>query len=291
MAKFKIGDRVKCICACDSNPCIVNKVGTIIEILDSEVFGVEFDENIGGHHCNDKGRPGNCWWCKENTLILFKEFKIGQIYEVTDFHECGNVIEITEVTSGFVCYKTLSGRKSDNERFQVGSDFSNCLKLFKTCEEKIVITTDGKITTAKQYDGNKVVKIAAANCSPKDEFNFATGATIAFSRLFDGDVNFVDDNDSFDWNAFKKGELFVEVTKDNFDDFIKKAEKHDCFFVDHEKVNPFENDKIMRTLNSIAVIFEDSQTLYAPIDCLFVGYQDNSIKLSLINLGVEVFVW
>lgn len=49
--------------------------------------------------------------------------------------------------------------------------------------DKIVITTDGKTTTATKYDGKTVVKTAVAKCSPDDKFDFLTGAKIAFDRL------------------------------------------------------------------------------------------------------------
>ena len=52
-------------------------------------------------------------------------------------------------------------------------------------ENKIIITTDGTETLARLYGGNKVIKTATAKCSPDDEFDFETGATIAFERLFD----------------------------------------------------------------------------------------------------------
>lgn len=49
--------------------------------------------------------------------------------------------------------------------------------------QKIVITSDGKETLARLYDGNKVIKTATAKCSPDDTFDFETGARIAFERL------------------------------------------------------------------------------------------------------------
>lgn len=52
-------------------------------------------------------------------------------------------------------------------------------------EQKIVITTDGKTTTAKLYDGKKFIKEAKAKCSPEDIFDFKTGSEIAFNRLFE----------------------------------------------------------------------------------------------------------
>jgi hypothetical protein len=50
---------------------------------------------------------------------------------------------------------------------------------------KIVITTDGKTTLARLYEGDKVVKSAQAICSPDDEFDFGYGARLAFDRLMD----------------------------------------------------------------------------------------------------------
>lgn len=53
---------------------------------------------------------------------------------------------------------------------------------------KIVITTDGKTTTAKLYKNGKLEKKAKAKCSPEDEFSFKTGAKLAISRVFGFEV-------------------------------------------------------------------------------------------------------
>ena len=50
-------------------------------------------------------------------------------------------------------------------------------------EQKIVITTDGKTTLARLYDGKKVIKRAEAKCSSEDKFDFNVGAELAFNRL------------------------------------------------------------------------------------------------------------
>lgn len=60
----------------------------------------------------------------------------------------------------------------------------NCITGL-ACENKIIITTDGSETLARLYDRNKVIKTATAKCSSNDTFNFETGATIAFDRLFE----------------------------------------------------------------------------------------------------------
>lgn len=61
-------------------------------------------------------------------------------------------------------------------------DSSTIAGLAET-ENKIVITTDGYTTTARQYDGKKVVAFASAQRHKDDAFDFKTGATIAFDRL------------------------------------------------------------------------------------------------------------
>jgi len=53
-------------------------------------------------------------------------------------------------------------------------------------ESKILITTNGKTTTATLFDGKRKVKSAEAKCAPDDIFNFETGAKLAFNRLMFG---------------------------------------------------------------------------------------------------------
>ncbi len=81
--------------------------------------------------------------------------------------------------------------------------------------KKIVITTDGKTTTARIFDGKRVVKTTTARCAPEDEFDFKTGAKIAFDRLVESDL----------WKRFEKNEVCVAVTKDNVKAFLRECEK------------------------------------------------------------------
>lgn len=55
--------------------------------------------------------------------------------------------------------------------------------LAETFNHKIIITSDGKETLARMYDGKTVVKSAKAICCPDDTFDFKTGAELAFDRL------------------------------------------------------------------------------------------------------------
>lgn len=56
-----------------------------------------------------------------------------------------------------------------------------------TNDFKIVITTDGKETIARLYDGKNVVESATAKCHPDDTFDFKKGAEIAMRRLMGED--------------------------------------------------------------------------------------------------------
>ena len=56
-------------------------------------------------------------------------------------------------------------------------------KLEKVSANKIIITTDGKTTTARYYNGKRLIQSAEAKRSPRDIFDFMTGAKIAMDRL------------------------------------------------------------------------------------------------------------
>ena len=66
-----------------------------------------------------------------------------------------------------------------------GCDYGWCEDEFElVTNEKIVITHDGKTTTATLYrDGEKVT--TTAKCAPDDNFGFIVGAKLAMERLVD----------------------------------------------------------------------------------------------------------
>lgn len=112
------------------------------------------------------------------------EFKVGQKYIVDCEASCenGNTIQITEIEGNHCYYNTIKGNYSKGG-FSIGSIFS---KNLIPVEQKIIITTDGKTTTARLYEGGKnLIKTAEAKCSPSDTFDFETGAKLAFERLFE----------------------------------------------------------------------------------------------------------
>jgi hypothetical protein len=115
---------------------------------------------------------------------------------------------------------------------------------FNDNTKKIVITTDGKTTTAKMYDGKSCIKVSEARCCPSDAFDFQTGAKIAFNRLFGEPKN------EFDWDAFKSHKLAVAVTRETIKSFLSEAENHGCVWISGlkpTKWNPAEEYELEKT--------------------------------------------
>lgn len=73
--------------------------------------------------------------------------------------------------------------------------------------EKIIITTDGKTTTARRYKGKELLGSAEAVCSAPDPFDFERGAIIAFARLTDCDYKLADAEEAEPEPKFKVGDV------------------------------------------------------------------------------------
>lgn len=95
--------------------------------------------------------------------------------------KCRNVVGIVTEYS--------SNRNSDTPYWVCSEEIPTGVYCAVKClaselnNSKIIITTDGKTTTAKIYEDGKVIKTATAKCNPEDEFDFMTGAKLAFERL------------------------------------------------------------------------------------------------------------
>lgn len=238
------------------------------------------------------------------------KFKIGdrvKAINVVEGNKCvlnkvGTIVKTCNCTLGVEFDDNINGHElgESNDKYKGGHCWwcreSDLIKV--VCSEKIVITTDGKTTTAKMYDGKEVVKTAIAKCSPEDEFDFERGALIAFSRLVNCDYRLANDTNSFDWDAFKNDEFFVQVTADNFESFVKAAEKHDCFFHNNDEVNPFKDAKFMNVLlfDLLICLFlklaDMTKKRTAPENTVFIGYRDNALKCTLFNVEDKpVCIW
>ena len=126
------------------------------------------------------------------------KYKIGDKVRVRDDLEIGKWYSMNNRTfSDFVNSKmiTFKGKevtiladncfgmyliKEDNGEWHWTDEMFSGLA---TSLPKVVINTDGKTTTAKMYEGKKLLKTAASTCSPEDTFDFNACAKIAFDRL------------------------------------------------------------------------------------------------------------
>lgn len=110
------------------------------------------------------------------------KFKVGDRYKSGYFADNDAVIEITEISGGTVFYKDVVGESIGLEHFQIGSIFSDALEKVDTTI--VIYRKDNKVVALDKSTGEK----AEAKCNPADEFDFRTGAKLAFNRLMGEDV-------------------------------------------------------------------------------------------------------
>lgn len=108
-----------------------------------------------------------CTGYKKNERL----FTLGKIYEWKD----GNLMN----DKGFVYNVTV--KEHDPKMWEL----SHFYDFEVVNEKKIIVTTVGNTTTARMFDGKKLVKEAKSVCSKEDTFNFETGAKIAVERLLE----------------------------------------------------------------------------------------------------------
>jgi hypothetical protein len=118
---------------------------------------------------------------------------------------------------------------------------------------KIVITTDGKITTAKMYENGKVVKTAEAKCCPEDTFDFNVGAKLAVDRLIGKSICAGEEKkDEIEWKVVKRpvkvGDYIRLInTPYSFDKIgdILKVDHVDCCAVVYQKNHPKKSEMVI----------------------------------------------
>ena len=135
-----------------------------------------------------------------------RKFKVGQRFEVTLLgNEEGNIIEIAEVDSDLIHYKTIKGKAPYDQSFNLNTMFAKSLKPAK--KDCIVIyEKDQEVIALNKATGENAV----AKCHPDDKFDFLVGAKIAFDRLV-GEAQEVP--------KYKPGDLFqVKPNLKDFDD-------------------------------------------------------------------------
>ena len=132
---------------------------------------------------------------------------------------------------GNISYLSTNGR--ENEHFVYWSTGYNGRErpvkiVFNehTCNDKIVITNDGKVTTATLYSGGKKAGIGTAVCHDDDKFDVFTGAKLALLRLEKNKRK----AESTDWEKFVKGEVNMRVPKKHIQNFLNRAVKDSLTF-------------------------------------------------------------
>ena len=167
-----------------------------------------------------------------------RKFKVGDRVKVIkdyDYAKKGMVGTIAVINNPESCSGKTIGVKFDKHFFGGHTLSSMCERgyghwVYPDCVElindnKIVITADGATTTARFYDGEKVIKAAKAECSPEDEFDFKIGAKIAFDRLVDNEIKnprkYYNGKVMFSENTgdFKEGVLYVFCSNGDVEDF------------------------------------------------------------------------
>ncbi len=91
VAKFKVGDRVKCIDSVGFNERVKDSHGTVRDVNpDGDWVEVEFDDNIGGHTLDGKCKDGHGWVCPS------KKLKVEQYKEVKRHAKVGEWVKIVK---------------------------------------------------------------------------------------------------------------------------------------------------------------------------------------------------
>lgn len=87
--------------------------------------------------------------------------------------------------------------------------------------DKIVITNDGKTTTATLYSNGKKAGIGTAVCHDDDKFDIYAGAKLALERLEKNKK----EAEMTDWEKFVKGKVDMRVPKKYLQNFLDRADK------------------------------------------------------------------
>lgn len=238
MGKFVVGERYK---VGEGS----NEVGNIIEITRVDRTWCYY-KTVGCEHVTSSFMP-NSEFGRALIPVAARKFKVGD-------KVIGN--DLADENYGITCkgYEGIVTDVLNNGKIKV-NQYTVLEECFDLSEEKIVITYKGNKTIARYYVNGKVMEEGLARCCPKDTFDFATGAKIAFDRM----LGFAEPTleTAFDWNGFIKGDIFVEVTRGTISDFLKECEKNDCNWEDSTATewNPFESyDRIPEELKGLAML-------------------------------------
>lgn len=130
--EFQVGDRVRCIKKDYEigGINIVNELGVIRETGDSNVL-VEFDNNIGGHSGNGKGKDNHCWWFMNSSEYL-------ELVDNKDDKEINKSCEYNEKTKQCVVKGDFSYEIYDYDKLvETNDDTCKMIDFFEVYDVEI----------------------------------------------------------------------------------------------------------------------------------------------------------
>lgn len=184
-SKHKVGDWFEVV-ECDQFEHSLAKIGSKVQLVDDDESECPWFSLPGGRRCA-------LLWKRLKPIPVTapgNPFQVGDIVRgISDRYAFTN----TGMTRGVVMWTngTQIGVRMLEHRtcccgdavFPVGSEHFALAERPGSSDRKIVITSDGRVTTARLIDGEQTIKTATATCSPNDKFDFNQGAGLAFGRL------------------------------------------------------------------------------------------------------------
>lgn len=121
---------------------------------------------------------------KVGDKVLVKEnLKGDKSYKMEDGFGDTVVANMVRFSGKVVTISRVGGKYNIKEDYGRWNWTDGMFEGLASNSNKIVITTDGKTTTARLFDGKKMIRKAEARCSSDDEFDFMVGAKLAMERL------------------------------------------------------------------------------------------------------------
>ena len=177
--KFKIGDKVRRINhnngVVNGRELVVGDIGRVVGI-NGKWITIKVANTI--YSGNDP---------KNLELVTEHKFEVGDMVIGNDpyryaYINKGWIGEVKKVHSNG-CIDLYGKRVSSSDYMTFTYLEPEYFDLYTQKSEKIVITHDGKTTTATLYRENGSKEVATAKCSPEDTFDFNFGAKLAMERL------------------------------------------------------------------------------------------------------------
>lgn len=245
MAKFKIGDKVRIIKTRHKSNShyekTKNHTGTVTFIPNGNwsEYGVKVDGVK-----NPLSSYGYFYYdISELEAVEQKQPK----FKVGDKVRAKNKAPYLWTTDGWIGIVTSTDENYFSAEGKLPNDETHNFRYFKyqhfdlvSNQQKIVITTDGRVTKATMYEGKQRIKVATSTCHPSDTFDFNYGASLALERLTGqkyGKVETTLKSKSFDWDGFEAGKFNVVTNRDNIDRFLKECDDHNIAFANDKASN------------------------------------------------------